>query len=123
MARTYKPVSAGTLSARKAEKGAADMPRVGPPQLHIYIYIYSCEKRIDNSYSSTPVFFASSATGGSKSQKAKTSENTKHDWTGLNKTHTHTHTIHARRRLSANMTHPSSFEEKGTTLSRCASAD
>ena len=34
MARTYKPVSAGTLSARKAEKGAADMPRVGPPQLH-----------------------------------------------------------------------------------------
>ena len=29
MARTYKPVSAGTLSARKAEKGAADMPRVG----------------------------------------------------------------------------------------------
>ena len=40
MARTYKPVSAGTLSARKAEKGAADMPRVGPPQLHKYIYIH-----------------------------------------------------------------------------------
>ena len=40
MARTYKPVSAGTLSARKAEKGAADMPRVGPPQLHIYNHMY-----------------------------------------------------------------------------------